>query len=189
MQHSTDFAAQRIEDNAATSASASFRCSSRGNFPSFSCLLASLCQSSQLRCGSTCPKLLSLASYRRPPPSLRSSPRPSCPPPDYTPSSPPNLHPAQPDHKNSVLHPRVAVLLGVERHWHVPLLLCRGLSTAPAAWWGLRCALTFMGELLLDESKEEIGATWSVERRFRVTEVFLAVLWVCSADKSKWPLW
>ena len=36
-----------------------------------------------------------------------------------------------------------------------------------------------MGELLLDESKEEIGAPWSVERRFRVTEVFLAVLWVC----------
>jgi hypothetical protein len=53
------------------------------------------------------------------------------------------------------------------------------LSTAPAAWWGLRCALTFMGELLLDESNEEIGAPWSVERRFRVTEVFLAVLWVC----------
>jgi len=35
-----------------------------------------------------------------------------------------------------------------------------------------------MGELLLDESKEEVGAPWSVERRFRVTEVFLAVLWV-----------
>ncbi|KAH8782339.1 N-glycosylation protein-domain-containing protein [Hyaloscypha sp. PMI_1271] len=38
-----------------------------------------------------------------------------------------------------------------------------------------------MGELLLDESKEEIGAPWSVERRFRVTEVFLAVLWVCDS--------
>jgi hypothetical protein len=36
-----------------------------------------------------------------------------------------------------------------------------------------------MGELLLDEDKEAIGAPWSVERRFRVTEVFLAVLWVC----------
>jgi len=35
-----------------------------------------------------------------------------------------------------------------------------------------------MGELLLDENKEAIGAPWSVERRFRVTEVFLAVLWV-----------
>jgi len=33
-----------------------------------------------------------------------------------------------------------------------------------------------MGELLLEE---EVGGVWSVERRFRVTEVFLAVLWVC----------
>lgn len=45
-----------------------------------------------------------------------------------------------------------------------------------------------MGELLLDESKEEIGPPWSVERRFRVTEVFLAVLWVCiSVDNLNWP--
>ena len=28
------------------------------------------------------------------------------------------------------------------------------------------------------EGKEEIEAAWSVEKRFRVTEVFLAVLWV-----------
>ncbi|XMA15966.1 hypothetical protein WAI453_008757 [Rhynchosporium graminicola] len=122
---------------------------------------------------------LSLATHR---PSRASSPRgPLSPPPDYAPSHPPNLHPAQPDHKNSVLHPRVAVLLGVEKHWHFPLLFCRALSTAPAVWWGLRCALTFMGELLLVESKEEIEAAWSVEKRFRVTEVFLAVLWCCSS--------
>jgi len=45
----------------------------------------------------------------------------------------------------------------------------------------LRCALTFLGELLLVEGKEEIEAAWSVEKRFRVTEVFLAVLWCCSS--------
>jgi len=80
------------------------------------------------------------------------------------------------------LHPRVAVLLGVEKHWHFPLLFCRALSTAPAAWWGLRCAFTFMGELLLDEAGG-MGSEgkWSVERRFRVTEVFLAVLWCCAS--------
>jgi hypothetical protein len=39
--------------------------------------------------------------------------------------------------------------------------------------------LTFMGELLMEESLDGVaGAPWSVERRFRVTEVFLAVLWV-----------
>ena len=37
-----------------------------------------------------------------------------------------------------------------------------------------------MGELLLDEEEGAMmGMSWSVERRFRVTEVFLAVLWVC----------
>lgn len=35
-----------------------------------------------------------------------------------------------------------------------------------------------MGELLLDEDAAIPGRPWSVERRFRVTEVFLAVLWV-----------
>jgi hypothetical protein len=36
-----------------------------------------------------------------------------------------------------------------------------------------------MGELLLDEvGCTGNGGKWSVERRFRVTEVFLAVLWV-----------
>jgi hypothetical protein len=34
-----------------------------------------------------------------------------------------------------------------------------------------------MGELVLAEGEPE-GKPWTVERRFRVTEVFLAVLWV-----------
>ena len=40
----------------------------------------------------------------------------------------------------------------------------------------------FIGEMLLEEGCAEggefVGAPWCVERRFRVTEVFLAVLWV-----------
>ena len=48
----------------------------------------------------------------------------------------------------------------------------------PAAWWGLRCALTFLGELLLSEGAGLFSGTWEVEKRFRVTEVFLAILWV-----------
>ncbi len=27
-----------------------------------------------------------------------------------------------------------------------------------------------------------MGEVWSVEKRFRVTEVFLAILWVCSSS-------
>lgn len=171
----------------------------------------SILLTSHLQCGSTCPNAFSLATthprFLRPGLSSSSpSPSPSVSssasskslppsrqrPPSYTRSpsptplsSPPNLHPAFPDQKDSVLHPRVAVLLGVAKHWHFPLLFCRALSTAPAAWWGLRCALTFMGELLLDPEGSDACQPWSVERRFRVTEVFLAVLWcLCSGYLS-----
>jgi hypothetical protein len=84
-----------------------------------------------------------------------------------------------------VLHPRVAVLLGVEKRWHIPLLFCRALSTAPAAWWGLRCVLTFLDELLMGENPVMAATPWGVERRFRVTEVFLAVLWVWNLSPWK----
>ncbi|KAB8290526.1 hypothetical protein EYC80_010951 [Monilinia laxa] len=96
----------------------------------------------------------------------------------------PNLHPADPEGKTSVLHPRVAVLLGVARVWHFPLLFCRLLSIAPAIWWGLRCALTFMRELLWDEMNV-LEAKWTIEKRIRVTEVFLAILWVWTNSSPK----
>ena len=76
------------------------------------------------------------------------------------------------------LHPRIAVLLGVNASWHIPLLVARAVSTVPAAWWGLRCAFTFLGDLLWSDDMGLPGAAWSVEMRFRVTEVFLAILWV-----------
>ncbi|KAJ5162356.1 hypothetical protein N7492_007748 [Penicillium capsulatum] len=87
----------------------------------------------------------------------------------------------------SALHPRVAVILGVDRRWYIPLLVCRALSTLPAAWWGLRCAFTFLAELLHIRpgmGREgwaaaivgSVGQEWDVERRFRVTEVALAIM-------------
>ncbi|KAA8576049.1 hypothetical protein EYC84_006212 [Monilinia fructicola] len=102
----------------------------------------------------------------------------------WLPPGVPNLHPADPEGKTSVLHPRVAVLLGVARVWHFPLLFCRLLSIAPAIWWGLRCALTFMRELLWDEMNA-LEAKWTIEKRIRVTEVFLAVLWVWTNSSPK----
>ena len=107
----------------------------------------------------------------------------SSPPPSYEASSSlPTLATLDSSNGRSfdALHPRVAVLLGVKPKWHIPLLICRALSTAPAGWWGLRCALTFLGELLRSDGNG-IGRqkhAWSVEQRFRVTEVFLAILWV-----------
>ncbi|RMZ77568.1 hypothetical protein DV737_g4254, partial [Chaetothyriales sp. CBS 132003] len=35
----------------------------------------------------------------------------------------------------STRHPRVAVVLGVDHVWYIPLLLCRGLSITSAIWW------------------------------------------------------
>ncbi|KAL1634597.1 hypothetical protein SLS56_002291 [Neofusicoccum ribis] len=48
---------------------------------------------------------------------------------------------AQTEPPSSALHPRVAVLLGVKESFHAPLLLCRGLATAPAIWWFGRCVV------------------------------------------------
>ncbi|PLN83302.1 N-glycosylation protein-domain-containing protein [Aspergillus taichungensis] len=92
----------------------------------------------------------------------------------------------------STLHPRVAVILGVDRKWYLPLIICRALSTVPSAWWGLRCAFTFLAELLQIRpgmGREgwtaaivgSAGQEWDVERRFRVTEVALAIMWCCAS--------
>ncbi|KAI5300083.1 hypothetical protein KEM56_002744, partial [Ascosphaera pollenicola] len=64
----------------------------------------------------------------------------------------------------------------------------------PATWWGLRCAFTFLAELLhidpqvvwQDSLQSSLAAgaavaNWDAERRFRVTEVALAIMW-CSAS-------
>lgn len=81
-------------------------------------------------------------------------------------------------HVSASCRPRLAILFGVNARWHIPLLTCRALSTAPAVWWGLRCAFTFLGELLIGDGVWLGGNAWDVEKRFRVTEVFLAILWV-----------
>lgn len=93
---------------------------------------------------------------------------------------------------SSKLSPRVAVILGVDRKWYLPLVICRALSVAPALWWGLRCAFTFLAELLRIRPGmwregwvaiivSSAAADWDVERRFRVTEVALAIMWCCAS--------
>ncbi|KAK2758069.1 hypothetical protein FQN54_004476 [Arachnomyces sp. PD_36] len=147
---------------------------------------------------------------QQPPPPIRSSTTPTpatstaAVPPSPTPSPSPSRPTSPSSHgrtPSSSLHPRLAVILGVDRRWYIPLVVCRALSTVPAAWWGLRCAFTFLGELLrlsraggaqiweggweeaarvAAEVGGEVGE-WDVERRFRVTEVALAIMW-CSAS-------
>lgn len=102
---------------------------------------------------------------------------------------------ATPTVSSSKLHPRVAVILGVDRKWYLPLVVCRALSVGPALWWGLRCAFTFLAELLRIRPGSmwregwvaivvsSAAADWDVERRFRVTEVALAIMWVCNPPR------
>lgn len=103
---------------------------------------------------------------------------------------------ATPTVSASKLHPRVAVILGVDRKWYLPLVVCRAMSVGPALWWGLRCAFTFLAELLRIRPGSmwregwvaivvsSAAADWDVERRFRVTEVALAIVWVCTLPPS-----
>jgi len=82
-------------------------------------------------------------------------------------------------------------LLGVAKPYHLPLLFCRALSTAPAAWWGIGCALALAAEIFsLSAADEGDGKRWSIsyrggpwpmERRFKVTETSLSVLWCCAS--------
>ena len=67
---------------------------------------------------------------------------------------------------------------GAALRWQIPLLTCRALSMAPALWWGLRCVFTFLRELLLGKVGTSQELAMDAEKRFRITEVFLAILWV-----------
>lgn len=68
---------------------------------------------------------------------------------------------------------------GAALRWQIPLLTCRALSMAPASWWGLKCVYTLLRELLLGEILSAPTPALEAEKRFQITELFLAVLWVC----------
>lgn len=95
----------------------------------------------------------------------------------------------------SLLQPRIAVVLGVPKHWHYPLSICRLLSIAPAIAWGLRFALRFLiqdflrsdaygygletlGFEQMCKSQPKIVPLEQGERRLRLTETALSIIWV-----------
>ncbi|KAL1890858.1 hypothetical protein Sste5346_007999 [Sporothrix stenoceras] len=47
----------------------------------------------------------------------------------------------------SLLQPRVAVVLGLPRLWHLPLFACRSLSVCPAIWWSLGIFIRLLAQL------------------------------------------
>ncbi|EPE04514.1 hypothetical protein F503_03576 [Ophiostoma piceae UAMH 11346] len=95
----------------------------------------------------------------------------------------------------SLLQPRVAVVLGLPRIWHLPLFLSRLLSVCPAIWWSLGIFIRLITQLhalavTRDEAKEadaaglaihDRGTGLSLESRLKLTETALAMIW-CGAS-------
>lgn len=85
-------------------------------------------------------------------------------------------------------YPRVAVLLGVNSKWYIPLLLCRALSVTSAVWWAFPIGASFFSAIILKDENPfgvldvlEAGAS-SLEKRIAGVEVVLAFLWVCGIE-------
>ena len=95
----------------------------------------------------------------------------------------------------SLLQPRVAVVLGLPRIWHLPLFLSRLLSVCPAIWWSLGILIRLVTQLhalavTRDEAKEadaaglaihDRGTGLALESRLKLTETALAMIW-CGAS-------
>lgn len=90
----------------------------------------------------------------------------------------------------SLLHPRVAVVLGVSEGWHPPLFACRLLSTGPAVWWGFPMAVRLLVHLYLlvaagvGDGRLLSDGGWFradgnlFDRQLRLMETVLALIWV-----------
>lgn len=77
----------------------------------------------------------------------------------------------------SLLQPRVAVALGIPKHWHHTLSACRLLSIVPPIVWGLRFALRFLVADILRSAQHH--GSHSPTFTLRLTETALAIIWVC----------
>ena len=87
----------------------------------------------------------------------------------------------------SARYPRVAVVLGVQPRWHIPLLLCRALSTISAAWWA--CQACFSIYQIVHQTETSVAQYASSNgvhdllenqtfRRIAIAQVCLSFLWV-----------
>lgn len=78
----------------------------------------------------------------------------------------------------SALHPQVAVILNIPKHWHIWLQFFRGLSILPAVYWAIYCGCVMFKEALDLYASGMPASVWKFEQRIWFTEVFLAILWV-----------
>lgn len=90
----------------------------------------------------------------------------------------------------SARYPRVAVILGVPSKWHIPLLLCRSLSTVSALWWACQALISIANIIRYpDQSARSSGSDGShpsthevalhrMSRRLAIAQIALSFLWV-----------
>jgi hypothetical protein len=77
------------------------------------------------------------------------------------------------------LHPRVAVLLGVNNHWHKWLYFCRLLSVTPELRFGIPLLWTVLKRLLILRGVPvDHTSPTLLQRRLTAAELVLAPLWV-----------
>jgi len=77
------------------------------------------------------------------------------------------------------LHPRVAVLLGVNTHWHKWLYFCRLLSVTPELRFGIPLLWTVLKRLLILRGVPlDHASPTLLQRRLTAVELVLAPFWV-----------
>lgn len=98
----------------------------------------------------------------------------------------------------SARYPRVAVVLGVPPQWHVPLMLCRSLSTISALWWACQTCISLYRVVIQKDHLHESArlsrlsgsATSQLTWAIAVAQIGLSFLWVSKAAhylKTKEP--
>ncbi|KAK5944547.1 Eukaryotic translation initiation factor eIF-1 [Knufia obscura] len=88
--------------------------------------------------------------------------------------------------KKSVRYPRVAVLLGVNQHYYIPLIICRSFSTIFALIWAAQACLQIYrlvrhGPDVVDYKKAAQGNT-ILTYRLQIVQVALSFVWALQAS-------
>ncbi|KIV97513.1 hypothetical protein PV10_01260 [Exophiala mesophila] len=89
----------------------------------------------------------------------------------------------------SARYPRVAVALGVPPRWHIPLMLCRSLSTISALWWACQMCISLYRVFIQKHGLHEgarrnrfsNSAPSQVNWAIAVAQIGLSFLWAGAA--------
>lgn len=82
----------------------------------------------------------------------------------------------------SARYPRVAVLLGVNQQYHVPLLICRSSAVLFVFTWASQACLLISS--LVSENGRKEPTISTLDYRLRIAQILLAFLWVCLAKET-----